>query len=455
MGTAKLHKGHWHNWSGSVQSQPREIAQPTSIDELAQQMAAFSRSGRHVRVVGAGHSFTPIAQSNDVLMSLDKLQGIISVDAEQGTATVYGGTRLFHLGPALHKHGLAQENMGDINQQSIAGAISTNTHGTGLGFGSIATQVLALTLVTANGDVVDCSPSENPELFKAAQVSVGTLGVIAKVTLRVVPSKRLRLQTRRERLSTCLEHLEEYQQQNNHFEFYWFPYTDMGQVKFLNETDAPATRSNLWSTFNKLAVENGALWLLSESCRMFPRISPRVSKISVAGITPLNEVNYSHQLYATPRMVKFQEMEYSIPVAQFSTVMGEIQARINERRYRVNFPIECRFVKGDNIWLSTTQGRDSAYIAIHMYRGMEYQRYFREIEEIFTQHEGRPHWGKIHTRDAAYLASVYPHWEDFRRVRAQIDPQGLFLNDYLRTLFAADVTAPVAAVIPSGSLASE
>lgn len=437
--------GHWQNWSGSVHSTPREIVQPTSIAEVAQQVGAFGRSGRHVRVVGAGHSFTPIAQSDDVLMSLDKLQGIIAIDAEHSTAKVYGGTRLAALGAALNEHGFAQANLGDIDQQSIAGSISTSTHGTGVNFGSIASQVVGLTLVTANGDVIECSTDQHPELFKAAQVSVGMLGVIVAVTLRVVPAKRLRLQTRRERLSTCLEHLESYKHENAHFEFYWFPHTDATQVKFMNETDAPATKSTIGANFNKIVLENGALWVLSESCRLFPRISRRVSKTMVAGITPLDEVNQSHKLFATPRMVKFQEMEYSIPADQFTTVLAEIRERVDQQRYRVNFPIECRFVKGDDIWLSTTYGRDSAYIAVHMYRGMEYATYFREIEEIFTRHEGRPHWGKMHTRDAAYLAACYPHWDDFRRIRAELDPHGVFLNDYLRRLFAVDVPVPMSA----------
>ncbi len=445
MSTTTLRPGRWSNWSGSVRGKPREIAMPASIDELARQVGEFGRSGRRVRVVGAGHSFTPLAQTDDVLMSLDNMQGVISADEARGTVTVFGGTRLYNLGPALHERGVAQENLGDINQQSIAGAISTSTHGTGVGFGSIATQVAGITLVTASGEVVTCSAEENPEIFNAARVSLGMLGVIAAVTLRVVPAKKVNLKTRRESLTSILAHLEEYKRNNTHFEFFWFPYTDGGQAKFVNESDAPVKQGGAWANFNKIVLENGALALLSGTTRLMPFLAPAICKISVAGITPIDEVNYSHLIYTTPRAVRFQEMEYSIPAEHFATVMQEIRDTINRERYKVNFPVECRFVKGDDIWLSTAYGRDSAYIAVHMYRGMPYKDYFAGIEEIFTRYDGRPHWGKIHTRDAAYLAAHYPHWDDFRRVRAQLDPQGVFLNDYLRQLFAVPASMPVSA----------
>ncbi len=436
-----LQGGRWHNWSDSVQCTPRALVFPTDIADLSRLLAGYQREGRHVRVVGAGHSFTPIAQSDDILISLDGMQGILSADEVAGTVTVLGGTRLFRLGEELHARGVAQENLGDINQQSIAGAISTGTHGTGIGFGSIATQVVGLTIVTADGSVITCSESEHSEIFQAARVSLGLLGVIAAVTLRVVPEKRLRLVTRRERLSTMLAQLESYKHDNTHFEFYWFPYTDGGQAKFVNETDDPVTKADFWSNFNKIVLENGALKVLSEISRIAPSLAPTICRVSLAGITPLNEVNYSHRIYATPRMVRFQEMEYSVPADQFPAVMAEVQQRIAERRYKVNFPIECRFARADDIWLSTASQRDSAYIAVHMYQGMPYREYFAGIEEIFVRHNGRPHWGKHHTRDAAYLAAQYPHWQDFRNVRETLDPQGIFLNDYLRQLFA--VSAPV------------
>ncbi|GHO87431.1 D-arabinono-1,4-lactone oxidase [Dictyobacter formicarum] len=432
---------HWHNWSGSVRSSLRQLVKPSSIAELAHLLSYYNRMGRHVRAVGDGHSFTPLVETDDILLSLDNLQGVEKVDAEHGTATVLGGTRLKLLGEALLAQGVAQANLGDIDMQSIAGAISTGTHGTGICFGNLATQVEALTLVTASGEILECSAHQNPEIFKAAQISLGLLGVIVRIKLRVVPAKRLRFKSHRERLATCLEHLEDYKNNNNHFEFFWMPHTEWVQAKFLNETQAAVTGNNLWGRFNKVVLENGLYWLLSEGCRLLPSLTPTISKVSAQGIATVDEVDYSHRLYATPRAVRFQEMEYNIPAEHFQTVLQEIKQSIETHHIRVHFPVECRFVQADDIWLSPAYQRTSAYVAVHMYKGMPYREYFQQIEAIFKRYQGRPHWGKLHTQDANSLAQLYPHWHDFQRVRASLDPQGTFLNAYLRSLFAASIPA--------------
>ncbi|MGH2481402.1 MAG: FAD-binding protein, partial [Ktedonobacteraceae bacterium] len=222
--------GRWHNWSSSVKSTPRDIVKPASQDELARLIGRYSSEGRRVRVVGAGHSFSPLVHTNDVLISLDHMQGIVSLDAEKSQVTIWGGTKLHRLGDDLLARGFAQENLGDIDVQSIAGAISTGTHGTGITFGTIPTQVVGLTLVTASGEILECSEELHPEIFKAAQTSFGALGIIARVTLRLVPAKRLHYVGRRERLSSILANLERYKQENTHFEFFWLPNTDWAQV---------------------------------------------------------------------------------------------------------------------------------------------------------------------------------------------------------------------------------
>ncbi len=431
---------HWSNWSGSVQCTPRQIVKPQSIDELRCMVRDYGHANRQMRVVGAGHSFLPLAQTDDILMSLDNIQGIEAIDTVGGTVTVLGGTRLKTLGEELFKHGLAQENLGDIDVQSIAGAISTGTHGTGVAFGTLSTQVVGLTLVTASGELLECSLEHNPDIFKAAQVSLGTLGIIVKVRLRVVPAARLHYQGRRNSLTDCLANLDRYKQENSHFEFFWFPYTDGAQVKFLNETSDPSSKNSLWSTFNKIVLENYVYWLISEACRLVPRFCKTACCISAQSIATVDEVNYSHRLFPTPRMVRFQEMEYNIPAEHMHTVVLEIQQCIERHQFQVHFPVECRFVRADDIWLSPAYRRDSAYIAVHMYRGMPYQAYFRHIEEIFKRYNGRPHWGKIHTRTAEELATLYPRWQDFRRIRAMLDPRGMFLNDYLRSLFDVDLS---------------
>ena len=431
----------WSNWSGSVKGRPDMVASPQSLNDLIQLVKRCASTGKHMRVVGAGHSFVPLVETEDVLISLDNLQGIESIDRDAGTVTVWGGTRLKLLGDALFAHGLAQENLGDIDSQSIAGAISTGTHGTGARFGTLSTQVAGLTLVTAAGEVLECSPDNNPEIFKAAQVALGLLGIIVKVKLRVVAARRMHYQGMRKKLDDCLDNLSDYKQNNSHFEFFWFPYTDGVQAKFLNESSAPVSKSTLWGQFNSIVLENGVYWLLSEACRLLPRLCKTVCHISAQAIANVDVTNYSHRLFTTPRLVRFQEMEYNIPAQHLPDVLNEIRQCIDQQQFRVHFPVECRFVRGDDIWLSPAYQRDSAYVAVHMYRGMPYRAYFQYIEAIFRRYDGRPHWGKMHTRTAEELAALYPHWQDFRRVRATLDPAGLFLNSYLRALFDTDSAA--------------
>ena len=439
----------WSNWSGSVQCMPQEVIYPESIEKLSEVIRTHSQQGRHMRVVGSGHSFTPLVQTGDILLSLDRLQGIERIDADRkngGTVTVLGGTNLKRLGDDLLARGLAQENLGDIDVQSISGAISTGTHGTGMRFGTLSTQIEALTLVTATGELLECSPETNADIFKAAQVSLGTLGVIASVKLRVVPAKSMHFQSHSERLSDCLAKLERYKQENEHFEFFWFPYTNEVQAKFINVTTAPASTRNLWNTlwgnFNKVVLENGVYWVLSEGCRLVPRLCQTVSNISAHAVATVDEIDYSHHVFATPRWVRFNEMEYNIPAQHVSTVIEEIRACIDQHQFAVHFPIECRFVHSDDIWLSPAYQRESSYIAVHMYRGMEYKPYFRHVEEIFRRYDGRPHWGKMHTLDARRFAELYPRWHDFRRIRAMLDPQGIFLNEYLSQIFDAEKDIP-------------
>ncbi|GHO95279.1 FAD-binding oxidoreductase [Reticulibacter mediterranei] len=439
----------WSNWSGVVECSPEAILKPKSIEDVSKIVQKSHQAGNHVRVVGSGHSFTPVVQTNGILLSLDNLQGIeqIDIDEEEGnTVTVLAGTRLKKLGEELFDQGLAQENLGDIDEQSIAGAISTGTHGTGARFGTISTQIVGLTLVTASGELLECSPEQHPDIFKAAQVSLGMLGVIVRVKLRVVPFKRLHFQSHRLPLSECLDNLERYKQENSHFEFFWLPYTNDVQAKFTNETDTPLKGKNvldtLWGNFNKVVLENGVYWLFSEACRLRPQLCQPVSRLSASLIASVDEVEYSHRIFATPRWVRFNEMEYNIPAEHARSVVQEVQECINRNQFAVHFPIECRFVHADDIWLSPAYQRESFYVAVHMYCGMPYKEYFRQVEEIFRRYQGRPHWGKLHTQDAYSLTELYPRWHDFRRVRARLDPQGVFLNDYLRLLFETDAPVP-------------
>ncbi|MEK4512305.1 D-arabinono-1,4-lactone oxidase [Paenibacillus sp. FSL K6-2524] len=421
----------WRNWSGLVRGLPSSIVYPASIEEVVEIVKTCAAEGRKLRVVGSGHSFTRLVQTDDVLVSLDQLQGVIAVDSEKGIAEVWGGTKLDRLGEELHAFGVAQENLGDINAQSIAGAISTGTHGTGARLGSLATQAVGLTVVIATGEFIECSAEQDEELFRAMQVSLGMFGIIVKVKLRVVPSYALRYTSRKIPFSQCLEQLDLFKKENRHFEFYWFPYTDVAQIKLTNKTDEVPGTPSRWSYWKVLLMENALFWVMSECCRFIPRLCKSISRLSAAGVPDVQEVGYSHRIFATPRLVRFNEMEYSVPADRMRIVLEEIRNAVDRYRFAVHFPIECRYVQGDDVWLSPATGRDSAYIAVHMYRGMEYADFFAKVEDICRQHGGRPHWGKMHTMRAEQLRLVYPKWDAFLRLRQELDPSGVFLNPYL------------------------
>jgi FAD-linked oxidoreductase len=426
----------WSNWSESVACQPAAIRYPQSLDEIVAIVNECRRQRRGLRVVGSGHSFTPLVATDGVLLSLDRYSGLEQIDVAAGTATVRGGTKIKALGELLSQHGLAQENLGDIDAQSIAGAISTGTHGTGLTLGSISTQVIGMTLVTGQGEVLVCSEREHPEVLRAAQVSLGALGIIASVTLRLVPAYRLEYVWQRETLGGCLEQLGRSAADNRNFEFYWLPHTDKVMTKRMNISQSAAHSQVRHSLrhYQELVLENSVLWLISEVCRHFPATAPVASGLLAALVSNGSDINASHKIFASPRLVKFQELEYSLPVENMAVALEAIDRCIRRRRFQVHFPLECRVVRGDSIDLSPASGRDSAYIAVHMYKGMAYREYFAAMEGILRSYGGRPHWGKLHSLTARELAPLYPRWEHFQAVRARLDPAGVLLNPYLRSI---------------------
>ncbi|WP_188455183.1 D-arabinono-1,4-lactone oxidase [Virgibacillus oceani] len=425
----------WKNWSETVMSISETFYQPKTLQEVISIVKKCGENRKTLRVVGAGHSFTPLAATSECLISLNHLSGIASIDHEHGLVDVWAGTTLKELGELLHEQGYAMENLGDINVQTLAGAISTGTHGTGIQFGSISTQVTGLTIVTSFGEVLEVSEQYNGDYFQALRVSLGMLGIIVKIKLRVIPSHQLLSESSRMSLDVCLNQLNEFNQKNRHFEFFWFPHTKTVQVKRMNGIHDERLSGKKSNTFNEVVVENGVFWILSEMCRLQPKLSKLISTISAKGIPTAKQFGDSYSLYATPRLVKFREMEYSVPAESMGVVLKDIQFALEKDNFQVHFPIECRYVKQDNIWLSPAYNRDAAYIAVHMYKGMDFQKYFDAIEDIFHYHNGRPHWGKMHTMQAEELEKVYPKFNDFLQVRAELDPNGMFLNDYVRRLF--------------------
>lgn len=284
-----------------------------------------------------------------------------------------------------------------------------------------------------------CSEQENPQLFKVLQVSLGMLGIVVKVKLRVVPATVLHYESKRLSIKECFRQLTHFREDYDHFEFYWFPYTDTVQVKLLHETDKKPSGNRLWRDMNQLVLENALFGLLSRGCRVFPKLCRPVSRLSARFVPVGNEIGYSHQLFTTKRLVRFNEMEYSVPAEKMETVVRDIRQCVADHGFDVHFPVECRYVKGDDIWLSPSYGRASAHIAVHMYKGMPYRKYFTEIEKIFRRHDGRPHWGKWHTQSAEELADLYPKWEAFRGIRDEMDPNEMFQNSYLKKMFAVGV----------------
>lgn len=422
------------NWSKRFQWQPHQILYPGSESEIQQLVRQAAENRQQIRIIGTGHSFNPLWVTEDILISLDAYQGLVSVDAASGQVVVKGGTKLHQLGALLFEQGLAMENMGDIDAQSIAGTISTGTHGTGLGFGTISTQVRAIRMVNGKGEVVQCSPTEQAELFKAAQVSLGTLGVITEITLQCVPAYKLELWSRKEELSTVLDTWTDRHRNNRNFEFYWFPYTRQAWTKTANLADEQPDKVGMANYFTEYFLENYVFKVLCEAAARFPALNQSVSQISVSSIPTVRKVYHSHKVYATQRLVRFHELEYNIPLEAHQTVFKEIRRTIQKRNFQIHFPIENRVVKGDDAWLSPAYQRDSAYIACHVYHKKDWQAYFQAMEEIFLAHDGRPHWGKMHTLEAGQLAERYPRFGDFQKQRATQDPEGLFLNGYLRDL---------------------
>ncbi|WP_221090982.1 D-arabinono-1,4-lactone oxidase [Deinococcus aquaedulcis] len=423
----------WTNWSGTVQATPVRVERPTTVEEVAAVVRRAAQHGLKVRAVGAGHSFTPLAATDDVLLSLDAFSGIESLDAAAGTVTVRAGTRLGVLGDALHARGWALENLGDIDTQSVAGAVSTGTHGTGLGLGSLSTQVQALTLVDGRGAVVTVPPGD--ERRRAAALALGALGVLTHVTLRVRPAYALHCAVRPARLSDMLALLPEYARSRRHFEFFWVPHTDTVQAKWTHEVPLDmAHERGARGALNELLLENGALWLLSATSRRWPRATPAVCRATALAITPQDRVGAAHRVFRSARLMRFREMEYAVPVAAAASAVRDLRAAFARWAYPVNFPVEVRFVRGDDLLLSPASGGDVAFIAVHTFQGVPHDRYFADAEAIFRAHGGRPHWGKMHGLSAAELSRLYPGWADFQAARAVLDPDGRFVTPYLARL---------------------
>ncbi|MDQ0372174.1 FAD-linked oxidoreductase [Cellulomonas humilata] len=418
---------------------------PRDLGELSSAVRAGAFEGLRVRALGGGHSFTPVAVTDGVHIRLDSLDALERVaPQEDGTThvTVGAGIRLGALNTLLADRGLAMRNLGDIDKQSIAGAISTGTHGTGAKLGGLATQVVGARLVTATGEVVETSPTQQPELFELARLGLGSVGVLAAVTLEVVPAYRLEAREEPWPLDEVFEQLDGPDglvESNDHFEFYWFPHTRRALTKRNNRVPddvvVPLPRLRGWVDDELLS--NAVFSLANGVATLAPSTTASINGFAARALSSRRYTAPSADVFVSPRRVKFREMEYAVPRHQLVHVLHEIDAWIESSGERVPFPVEVRFAAADDLWLSTAHGRETAYVAVHQYLRLPYARYFAAVERIVAQVGGRPHWGKMHWLEAEQLGALYPRFADAQRVRAEADPTGVFSNPYLDRLLGS------------------
>jgi L-gulonolactone oxidase len=422
----------WRNWTGDQRCVPARIERPRDRGDLIESVKRAADQGLTARAVGSGHSFTDAACTGGVLFQMGELDRILDVERGSGLVKVEAGIVLRALSELIWGHGMALENLGDIDKQTISGALATGTHGTGARFRNLSSQIEAMELVLADGTLLEVSPSSEAELLPAARIGLGALGVIATVTLRTVPAFSVRRTDSPLPLSEALERLQDLADGSDHFEFYVFPHTETALLRQSERTDEPADPRHPAIDFGQeVVLENWVMGGISRLGRRLPSRIPRLSRFVASQLAGSVKMDRSYRVFASRRMVRFTEMEYAIPRGH----AGEAIPRVLEAAERadppVGFPIEVRFVAGDDSMLSPAHDRDTCYVAVHQYQGMSWEGYFRSVEAIMDSYGGRPHWGKRHFQTAATLAERYPRWEDFIAARNRLDPEGTFRNQYL------------------------
>jgi len=431
--SAQLETGtRWRNWGRSQDVTPQHVARPETVDEVVAVVNAARLRGLKVKAIGASHSFTGIAATRGVQVDVSRLDGVYAVDGTR--VTLGAGTNLYQLPALLDPLGLALTNMGDIDRQTIAGATSTGTHGTGAAFGGLATQVVALTLVTAAGEILHVSETENAELLPAARLGLGALGIVVEITIECVPSFALRAVEKPEPLADVLDDWMARSGGVDHFEFYWFPHTENALTKSNTRmpADTPAVRQSAMASWvDDELLTNGVFAVTCGLGKLMPAIIPGINNLADKLVAEREITDVSHRIFVAPRRVRFREMEYAIPRENVPEALRAIQKLVADKGWNISFPVEVRVAAADDNWLSTAYGRESGYIAVHRYYREDPTEYFEAVEAIMKGFGGRPHWGKMNYRDAESLAAVYPRFDDFRAVRDRLDPARLFANEYL------------------------
>lgn len=417
----------WQNWGGNVAANPT-ILRPKNAEEVQ----ALVTNSSAIKAVGASHSFTSIAATDGVMLKLNAMSAVVGHDAARNRVRVQAGMSLNQLNRELLALGLAMPNLGDVDPQSVAGATSTGTHGTGAKLRGIADAIVALQLVTASGDILEID--ETHPWFNAARVGLGALGIVTEVTLQCIPAYLLHAKERPMELPEVLANLDTLIDSNDHFEFYWFPHTEKALIKENNRMPAGTERKPLPRWRHQLDDEFLSNVLYERVQRVATRkqrFVPTINKISGSLLGAREYTDHSFDVFVSPRRVRFCESEFALPRSAAKDAIAALQSWFASSGERISFPIEVRFAAADDIWMSTGHERDNVYIAVHQYHRQNFEKYFAAAQEIFTAHEGRPHWGKLHTLGAEYFETVYPRFNDFVAVRNELDPGRRFTNAYL------------------------
>lgn len=434
----------WSNWSGWIKAWPQRVAAPATEEEVA---SIIRDAPAPIRTAGRGHSFTPLVESDGTILTLFGLSGIVDHDPTEMTARIKAGTTIRDLGPLLFERGLGLLNQGDIDRQTLAGAIGTGTHGTGGGLGSLSAGVKAFRLATADGEVLSCSRTENSDIFDAGRVSFGSLGVVTEITMQCAKAYVLEETGGRMPIAEALDKAEALRDEARHFEFFWFPFADQALVKFLRETDKEA-RPRRRRPDGEMSRDDKIMQLACEVSRTLPFLRGPAQKLltSTSGSRysggssdgageQKTKVRWSHDAFPSDRNVRFNEMEYAVPAEKGPDCIREVGEHMRKCGTNFLFPLEFRYVAADDAWLSPFYRRDSVTISVHQYHRQPYKELFSVVEDIFRRYDGRPHWGKLHTRRAKDFETLYPKWDAFQKVRRQLDPTGKFLNAYLKQIF--------------------
>lgn len=420
----------WRNWARTAEGRPVKVATPDSAQEVSALIAEAATLGVDIRMVGAGHSFTATAATNGVLLRPDRLTGVSRVDDSH--VKVLAGTTLTDLCHALDDLGLALPNMGDIRVQTLAGATATGTHGTGRRFASLASGITALELVLADGSVTRVDADTEPELFESARVGLGAFGIITAIELEVVPAFVLQAHEFPSTLSETLAKFDEWENTHDHVEFYWFPHTDKTLVKQNDRTDGPAEPlSGLRGWWDDEFLSNTLFGAVCRAGRSAPKIVPLLNRVSGSALSERSYADTSWKVFTSPRRVRFAEMEYALPRAALKPALTELNRLIENGDDEVSFPVEVRTGPAEPGWLALAHDRDTVYVATHMFQRVPYERFFAQVEDLWRQHDGRPHWGKLHTRTAEEFAGMYPRFDTVTKVRDRVDPERRFTNEYL------------------------